>query len=83
MYYTNENFPEHIKFVKDTIENREKLKSLLGEPALMFDDFVYIQINIEDNTWRTTFSYEWLYRNQPPLLTLDEFINQYKTNYHI
>jgi hypothetical protein len=59
MFYQKENFPEHIKFVKDTDENRQLLEQKLGKTKFLFDNYSYIQINTKDNTWRTCMDIEW------------------------
>jgi hypothetical protein len=76
MYYKKEEFPKHIKFVKDTPKNRRLLEEKIGEnSSIICDDYSYIEINTKDNTWRNCLSFEWLYRNPPPLISIKEVIN--------
>ena len=75
MFYQKEIFPEQIKFVKDTNENRKLLEEKLGKCKFLFDNYSYIEINTKDNTWRTCMDFEWLYRDTPPLISIEEFIN--------
>jgi hypothetical protein len=75
MFYQKEIFPEHIKFVKDTNENRRLLEEKLGKTKFLFGDYSYIEINTKDNTWRNCMDFEWLYRDTPPLISIEEFIN--------
>lgn len=72
MFYKKENFPEHIKFVKDTNEHRKLLESKLGKPKFIFDNYSYIEINLQENSWRTCLDFEWLYRDKPPLISIEE-----------
>lgn len=78
MTYLSETIPNHIKMVKDTYKNRDILREILGDPKLLYNEFAYIEVNLIDKTWRSTFSYEWLYRNQPTLISIEE-LKQYLT----
>ena len=70
MFYQKEKFPEHICLIKDTNENRTFLENELGKPKFISDNYSYIEINLQENTWRTCLDYEWLYRNMPPLIDI-------------
>jgi len=75
MFYKKEIFPEYIKFTEDTNENRKLLEDKLGKPKFLVDEYSYIEINTKDNTWRNCMTFEWLYRNVTPLISIEEFIN--------
>lgn len=72
-YRPKEVFPSNIKFLKDTDANRRRLTEKFGL-AKSGDlwDYSYIEVNTDKNEWRSCFSFEWLYRNQPPLVNIDE-----------
>lgn len=72
MFYQKEIFPEYIKFIKDTNEHRSLLESNLGKAKFLFDNYSYIEINLRENNWRTCLDYEWLYRDEPPLISIEE-----------
>ena len=73
-----EIFPEHIKFIKDTDECRRLLESKLGKPVFMFSNYSYIEIDLQQNIWRTCLDYEWLYRHTPPSITIEELISLFR-----
>lgn len=66
--YTPEIYPENIKYIKDTMENRAILKLKFG--TIPFNDncqqYSYIKFDTSNNTWKPSFDFEWLYRNSPP-----------------
>lgn len=70
--YNTEFFSSNIKHIKDTVQNRVLLENMLGKGDVWDHQYSYIKINIEDKTWMTSFDFEWLYRNQPPLITIEE-----------
>ena len=70
--YAKETFPPHIKFVEDNPANRKLLYEKLGGSLLCFDERTYIEVNTHDKTWRTCFSFEWLYRDAPPLVEIKD-----------
>lgn len=80
MFYKKEKNPDYIKHIKDTLENRKILEEKLGKPKFCFDNFSYIEINTKENRWRSCLDYEWLYRNQPNLMTIEEFLSTYQTS---
>lgn len=49
--YTPETFPDNIKFVKDTTENRKAIRGLLGEYKYSLSNSAYIKINLETKEW--------------------------------
>lgn len=68
-----ETFPDHIKFVIDAPGIRKLLYDTVGEKGSpkylkMYKDSLYIRIDLQDKTWRPTMTFEWLYRNSPPLI---------------
>lgn len=74
MPYTKETFQDHIKYISDTNENREILSNRFGKPTFQFDSYTYIEIDLLNKTWRSCLGYEWLYRNTPPLTSIDDLL---------
>lgn len=75
--FSVEKFPENIIYIKDTDENRRKLAEKLGNHKFAdLWDYSYIEINKNTKEWRTCFSFEWLYRNPPPLKTINEALKE-------
>lgn len=58
MFYQKEIFPNHIKFVKDTNEHRRLLENKLGKSKFIYNNYSYIEINLQENTWRTCHDFE-------------------------
>lgn len=73
--YIQEIFPDNLKYLKDTQNNRVLVGNILGKASLEYVDISYIEIDLNDNSWRTCFNFEWLYRNTPPLITVEELKN--------
>ena len=69
--YIQETFPEHIKYVQDTPENRERLGEKLGPEKIYSKDITYLEVDLNKKSWRVCFAYEWLYRNPPPLTSIN------------
>ena len=79
--YPQETFPEHILFMKDTNENRGILTLQLSDQKiepLMSKDFTYIEINLVEKSWRVCNAFEWLYRNSPPLIDIEDLLSLIK-----
>lgn len=70
--YKKEIFSDSVKFIKDTEHNRKILTDRLGKPDFIFDDYSYIEIDINKKTWKTHLTIHWLYRNQPPIIELSD-----------
>ena len=71
--YPVETYPENVKYVLDTPYNRSILTNKYGESRLgIINNQTYLEINVKDQTWRPTFDFQWLYRNPPPLIILEE-----------
>lgn len=70
--YTKEVFPPYLLFLKDTQENRIALTILLGIPITDLGKTAYIRVNTKTKEWFCTMDVEWLYRNQPPLSTVED-----------
>jgi hypothetical protein len=71
-YYTKEVFPKNIVYIKDTPENRIRLKEFLGEPRVSIGETAYIEIDTDKETWYGTPDFQWLYRDAPPLHSIEE-----------
>jgi hypothetical protein len=73
--YNKEFFPDNIKFVEDTPQNRQTFYDLLGLPKFILStDWSYIEIDTKEKSWRTHLSVFWLYRNEPPLIDVVDAI---------
>lgn len=70
--YIQETFPENLKYVRDTPENRERLKEKLGPERIYTKDITYLEVDTNNKSWRICFSFEWLYRNPPPLTNIKD-----------
>lgn len=75
MFYKKEVLPEHIKFVENTTLYRDFLESKLGKPKIDLGGHSYIEINLNENSWRVCLDFEWLYRDKPPLISMEELGN--------
>lgn len=72
-FYKEEVFSKHIKYVEDTVNNRLKLTELYGDNLMgRLPYSSYIEINIQKKSWRICFDFEWLYRDVPPLIKIEE-----------
>jgi len=77
--YEEEMCPDYIKYVINTYENREKLIMLCKD---IFDIYLtdnilyckYIEINFIMKYVSLSPDFNWLYRNTPPLITIEELI---------
>lgn len=70
--YVQEWFPDHMKYVKDTMDNRDIMWELLGNGWIYTNEECYIVVDTYNKTWRTSFYFEWLYRNPPPLTEIED-----------
>lgn len=77
--YGEEKYRPGIYYINDNTENRMTLNyiGLEGEPQMWLKQstYLYIEVDVNKKTWRTTFDYEWLYRNPPTLSTIAEIHN--------
>ena len=81
--HTEEVYPRETLYIKDTIENRTLLSLRYGNqpcPDIFLHQYSYIKFNIIEGTWTSSFDFEWLYRNTPPLTPIEEIIKEYETN---
>lgn len=68
MLYTEEIPKPGIVYVEDNPDNFTTLTKKLGPIKALIDrEKTYLEINLNNKTWRKCFSFEWLYRNQPKL----------------
>jgi hypothetical protein len=72
--YNKEVFPNYIVYVVDNPRNRRVLNKLIGEPQIEPKGYTYIEIDLLGDTWRSCLGHEWLYRNTPPLVELNDLI---------
>jgi hypothetical protein len=70
--YAPEVFPDHIKFVEDNFTNRNLMTEKLGPAKIATHEKTYIEVNTLEKNWRTCFAFEWLYRNKPPLVKIED-----------
>lgn len=71
-FYKKEVFPDNILFMKDTPANRDLIKELLGEAAYSLGNTAFIKIDTEKKDWIGCPDFEWLYRDSPPLHSIEE-----------
>lgn len=76
-FFGETNLADNKLWIKDTVENRLFFESKFGKAKIEFDDFAYIEFDINTKTWKTTPSFAWLYTNQPPLTDIDYFIKNF------
>jgi hypothetical protein len=75
--YPKETFPDNIIFVKDTSENRMLLSNCKTVSCKFWsDDYSYLKINLEKRLCQSSLSFEWLYRNQPLLTSIEEALTK-------
>lgn len=74
--YKPEVYPENILYIQDTPLTRKILKENFCECEYIetFRSFWYIKFDKTDNTWTPSFGHEWLYRDAPPLTSIDEML---------
>lgn len=63
---------ENVVYLHDNVRTRNMLINILGDISFKVDDSPYIEVDIIKRTWTTTFSYQWLYHQNPPITTLEE-----------
>jgi len=66
-------YPDNLIHIRDTDENREIVRSILGDPVSLWDRS-YIVVNVVDGTWYTDFTYRYLYCDQPKVIDVKELI---------
>jgi hypothetical protein len=68
---------EDFLYILDTPFNRDKMICAFGESKLLTDNMSYIQFDKLDLSWRPMFTHEWLYRDKPLLVGIEEIIETY------
>ena len=69
--FNKEVFQENLIYILDTKKNRELVIELLGDkPKFDIGNDGYIIINTDTKNWRSSFGFEWLYRNTPPKIDI-------------
>lgn len=71
--YKEETYSDGIAYMRDNTTNR----NILTENGFIGEEFhlgntTYIEVNLIMKIWRGTPDFQWLYRNPPPLKTIDE-----------
>jgi len=79
--YSEETYPENVKYVHDTPENRKLMSKLYGNPIFTVSNYSYIRFNTLEKTWRTSFDIEWLYRNPPPVVEICEIFKDHPLSF--
>ena len=69
--YPKVEYPKHLIYIKDDKFNRDFMYELMGEPFIDLGNDCYIEINLNDKTYSYTPEFQLLYRDPPPLATLD------------
>lgn len=75
--YKEEIFPKNIRFlIDDECDiNRQQLTEIFGDIKLhpvFHKGHSYLEVDLEKKTWRTCMDFEWLYRNTPPITTIEQ-----------
>lgn len=73
--YTATSIQNGQLVVLDSIHARNFLDSLLERNYVLEGFCTYLVIDVEKKTWRTSFDFEWLYFNKPPITDLQEIKN--------
>lgn len=73
--YGEEQYPPGIYYVIDNTENRIALNYIGLSVEYSSHVSTALHVDLNKKTWRTTFDYEWLYRNPPILSTIVEIHN--------
>lgn len=75
IYSPESKYPDNTYYIIDTKYNRELLEGNMGKADCIFPNHpdwnTYLVIDLNEKTWRNSPSFEWLYRNQPPLSTIE------------
>ena len=71
-FYSKETFPENIVYILDSAENRIYLIAILGSATMFLGESAYIMIDTETGEWSPRPLFEWLYRDAPPLHSIEE-----------
>lgn len=77
-FYKPETYPKNIKYLLDNNTNAELLEQKFGKPedySTPFKGQAYIKFNTDDNTWSYSPTFEWLYRDTPPLTAFNDLTN--------
>lgn len=85
--FLKETYPEDTYYILDTIKAREFLTLVIGEASIIFKNAPgwdsYLIIDMKDKTWRNSPSFEWLYRNSPPVIPIRSLCDTLKEKYKI
>jgi hypothetical protein len=71
-FYSKEIFPENIIYISDTPQNRAAIKEILGDVDYFLGGAAYIMVDVETCEWSPRPLFEWLYRDAPPLHSIEE-----------
>lgn len=75
MFYQDE-LSKTTLFLKDTPDNRIILEKAFGNAKFVSEQASYLVIDKQRGSWRCSLNYEWLYRDEPQLSSIDTIINQ-------
>lgn len=66
-------------YLIDNNYNRVMIYQMFGQPiSIHTDNVTYIELDIETLKWRSIFTYEYLYMDQPVLTDINVLIRNYK-----
>lgn len=69
--YNKEFFSPHIKYLKYTSDSLRALEAKFGPATISLGSSI-IEVDLIKSTWRICADFEWLYRNMPPFISVDE-----------
>ena len=77
--YGQTKLPANKRYIIDNEENRLLMKEYFGKST--YDvvinslGYCYLEFDIKTHKWKPSFSYQWLYTNQPPLTDIIDIID--------
>lgn len=72
----------NLLYVKDTSANRDLMTKKLGAPIVPSGEYTYIEVDMDNRTWRTCFTYEWIYRGFPQMTPIQDVFNKLDNKTH-
>lgn len=68
---------DEMLYIKDTAKNRFDMGLHFGKAQFIFPGETYIEFNKVSKKWCNGLSYEWLYRDAPELIEINDIIRDY------
>jgi hypothetical protein len=67
-----------VRYINNINNSIDIIKKIMGPPITSIGAGKYIEINLTENSWRPTWDFEWLHRNPPPLMLIEELVSYYR-----